>query len=177
MSKKNYKQKYTPLLLKAAEEWIKENGLIEFGGAPLLEYAKAMGIHPTSHYNWLNTHKEYADLVERCVEYHRQCNVRKVANAMLDAAVGGYRENIVEDVEYKPNPNNPDKPMIARKRTHKEKKWYQPNTASGCFMLTNLAPDKFQNRQRSEVNVKSTEVRELSVEEAQDLIRKLNEEN
>lgn len=172
---KHKNQKYTPKLLEAAKEWIMINGLMLFGGAPLGEYCKAMGIHTKSHYNWLKQFSEYRQLIDECTEYYRQNNTKKLYNALLESALGGYRENTVEDVEYKPNPANPEKPMIAKKKTHKEKRYYKSDTGAAIFLISNLCPENFINRQRSDVNIKETQVRQLSIDEARQLIQSLEE--
>lgn len=170
------KFKYNEKFHKIAEEWIKENGLMLFGGAPLGEYCKAMGIHITSHYNWLERFPEYKMMIDESIEYYRVTHTRKLFNALLDSALGGYRENVVEDTEYKPNPQNPDKPMIAKKKTHKEKRYHSANTAAAIFLISNLSPECFINRQRSDINIKDTQVRQLSMEQAQEFLKKLEEE-
>lgn len=168
--------KFKPKLLKEAEKWIRENGLMVYGGAPLGEYCKAMGIHFTSHYNWLEQHPDYKQMVEESIEYYRHNNTKKLFNALLESALGGYRENVVEDTVFKPNPEDPNKPMIAKKKTHKERRYFNPNTGAAIFLISNLQPENFVNRQRSDINIKDTQVRQLSMEEAQEFLKKLEEE-
>lgn len=175
MAKRGAAGKYKPQTLAVAEEFIKTNGLMLYGGAALGDYCATLGVGYRTHYNWLERFPEYVAMIERCQEYWRQKSVKNLVNALMDSALGGFRENVVEDVEYKPNPTNPDKPMIARKRTHKEKKFYKGDTGAACYLLNNLAPDQFQNRFRNDVNVKEAQIKELSVEEAQKLIKSLEE--
>lgn len=175
MKKKNEKKasKYTPEFLKVAEEWITKNGLIQFGGATLKRYCSELGVHNVSHYNWLRDHPEYKEMIANSVEAYRQTHTIELFDSLMDAARGGYKENYVEDVDYKPNPNNPEKPMIAKKRTHKEKKYIPPNVAAAIFLITNLDPQNFVNSQKTDVNVHKEPPRELSMEEAQNLIKQL----
>lgn len=176
MKNRGRASKYTPEFFKAAEEFITKNGLIQFGGATLKSYCSSLNIHNVSHYNWLRDHPEYKEMVDRAVENFRQTNSVEIFNSLLDAAKGGYKENFTEDVDYKPNPQNPDKPMIARKRTHKEKKYVAPNVAAGIFLLTNLDAGNFVNSQKADVNVRKEPPRQLSMEEAQNLIKQLENE-
>ena len=162
--------------LQVAEEWIIQHGLQEFGGALLKDYIKEMGIDYVTHYNWMREQKVYNSMVERAKELYRKVHTKKLFNTLMEAAEGGYRENTTEDTEYKPNPNNPEKPMIAKKRTHKDKKFYQPNVAAAIFLMTNLDPESFINRQRSDVVVKESVAPQLSQEEARDLLKRLEEE-
>lgn len=170
------KFKYNERLHKIAEAWIQENGLQHYGGATLKEYCNALGIHVTSHYNWLERFPQYKKMVEESIEHYRVSNTKKLYNALLDSALGGYRENEVEDTEFKPNPENPNKPMIAKKKTHREKRYVKGDTAAAIFLISNLSPECFINRQRSDVTIKDTQVRELSMDEAQEFLRKLEEE-
>lgn len=169
------KYKYTPKFLQTAEEWITKNGLMEFGGALFKDYLAAMGINHTSHYNWEKDYKEYRDMLERAKENYRKSTTRELFGTLKEAALGGYRENTTEDVEYKPNPNNPEKPMIAKKRTHKDKKYVQPSVSAAIFLLTNLDPESFINRLRSDVVVKETTAKELSQEEAIEFLKNLED--
>lgn len=162
MNKKPYK--YNAKLLKIAREWIEQNGLVHYGGASIKKYSEFLGIHPTSHYNWLERYPEYVEMIEQAVETYRVNSAQRLYNALYETALGGYRENSTEDIEYKPNPKEPSKPMIAKKRTHKEKKYFKPDTTAAIFLISNLNPKDFANRYRTEVDAKVKKKEELSRE-------------
>lgn len=168
--------KYNAKLLQIAEEWITENGLMTFGGKELYVYCNAMGFNSRSHYNWLEQHPEYKEMIDRAVSNFRIRSTNKATNALWEAAIGGYKENEVTDIQYKPDPNNPNKPIISGQKTHKEKKWHQPSVAALIFLLTNLDPVSFVNRMRNDVTVKNTAAKSLSMEEAQAFLKKLEAE-
>lgn len=157
--------KYNAKLVKLARGFIEEHGLIQFGGASVREYSKFLGINPASHYKWLDKYPEYVEMIENAVEVYRLNHTKKLYDALMDAALGGYHETSTEDVEYKPNPEDVSKPMIARKRTHKDKKYFKPDTAAAIFLMTNLNPKDFTNRYRTEVDAKVERKEEMSREE------------
>lgn len=156
--------KYNAKLLELAREYIEENGLIQFGGAGIKEYSAHLGINPGSHYKWLEKYPEYAEMVEKAVETYRLNHTKKLYDALMDAALGGYHETSTEDVEYKPNPADASKAMIARKKTHRDKKYFKPDTTAAIFLMTNLNPKDFTNRYRAEVDAKVEKKEELSRE-------------
>lgn len=168
--------KLTANFLKVIEEWIIEHGLMEFGGVTVLEYCKEMGIDPKTHYNWMNEVKIYRDTIEKAKELYRKTHTKKLFGSLMESALGGYREDVRENTEFKPNPQNPDKPMIAKKMTYKNKRYQSPNTAAAIFLLTNLDPESFINRQHSDVVVKESVAPQLSQQEAIELLKKLEED-
>lgn len=175
MTKQRRASKFTPRLLAIAEEWIAEHGLLEFGGAMLTDYCAALGIHHKSHYGWIKVHKEYAEMLERAKATYRRTHTKKLYNTLMEAASGYYRENSTEDVEYKPSPSNPEKPIIAKKRVHKDKKWVNPSIAAAIFLLTNLDPEHFSNHQRNDVTIhRDTEAEILPLEDIKAEIKRLS---
>lgn len=178
MGEKKKQTKFNTRFLKAAEEWISENGLMQFGGAKLKDYCEAMGIHNVSHYNWLRDKPEYVIMIDNAIETYRHAHTQKLYNALMEQALGGFRENTTEDVDYKPNPQDPSKPMIAKKRTHREKRYVKGDTAAAIFLITNLDPKSFVNRQRTDMNmnIKQSDVKELSIDEAREFLSNLERE-
>ena len=74
----------------------------------------------------------------------------------------GYEREETE-TEYRPNPANPNQPIITKLK--KKKVFYQPNVGAGIFLLTNLDPEHYQNRQNSNIAVKSSDEKEMTLEE------------
>jgi len=132
------------------EEWIAENGLIEYGGAKLTDYVNAMGIDFKTYYNWLNRHPEYKTAVERGRSRFKD-DLGKELVLSLARAAKGYDAETIETI-YKPNPNQPDKPTI--KEMRKIKRHYPVNVAAAIFLLTNLDPEHYQNRIRNNIDIK-----------------------
>lgn len=153
-------------MIQVAEEWITEHGLMQFGGALMKDYFSAMGIDPKSHYTWMQKSSEYADMVERSLELYRKNHAKKLFGTLMEAATGGWHECETDDITYRPDPSNPQKPMISKRRTQKDKRWHAPNVAAAIFLLTNLDPENFVNRQRSDVVAKVEQQPEMTMEEA-----------
>lgn len=171
MGRKKSETKFNARFLKAAEEWISENGLLQFGGMKIGAYCKAMGICRSSHYNWKDEHPEYAAMLDRAIEAYRQEHTHKLYNALMEQALGGYKENMTEDAEYKPNPQDPNKPMIVRKRTHKEKKYVKGDAAAAIFLITNLDPKSFVNRLRTDMSVTGKDGKDLFASKTDEELR------
>lgn len=83
----------------------------------------------------------------------------------------GYEREETE-TEYVPNPKDPSKPTI--KKLKKSTKHYQPNVGAAIFLLTNLDPEHYQNRQRTDVSVKKDEEKPMTIEEINKEIERLD---
>ena len=46
--------KYNKDMVQACADWVRKNGLIDFGGATLTDFCKAMGIEDQTYYRWLD---------------------------------------------------------------------------------------------------------------------------
>lgn len=171
MGRKKSETKFNARFLKAAEEWISEHGLSEFGGVKIGTYCEAMGICKATHYNWKDSRPEYVAMLNRAIETYRQDHTHKLYNALMEQALGGYKENLTEDAEYKPNPQDPNKPMIVRKRTHKEKKYVKGDAAAAIFLITNLDPKSFVNRLRTDMSVTGKDGKDLFASKTDEELR------
>lgn len=167
--------KYNNQFLAVAEEWITEHGLMQYGGAELRDYLKEMGIHSKSHYNYLRDHPEYKEMIDRSITNYRVRKSRKLFGTLMEAAEGGYRESEVTDIQYKPHPETGN-PVIAGKKVHKEKRYFQPSVAAGIFLLTNMDPQSFINRQKADVSIKAPEMKDMSLDQARDFLKGLEDE-
>lgn len=139
-------QKYSPQYVASCEEWVAERGLIDYGGATLATYLSEMGLDKKTHYRWLKTHDDYAQALTRAKEQFKSTLTRSLARSLAEVAQGYDHEETTTD--YVPNPEDPTKPVIRSMR--KRKVHYQPNVGAAIFLLTNLDPDHYQNRQRSD---------------------------
>lgn len=152
--------KYKSELVKHAEQWISEHGLIEYGGAKLKDYCEQMGIDEKSHRNWKKAHKEYKEAIERAKENFKATHTRKLFGTLMEAAIGGERTVSDEHTEYRPNPRNPEQPVIHKQVRNKRTIYVSPNVVAGIFLLCNLDPEHFQNRQQNDVSIKKPDTNE-----------------
>lgn len=158
--------KYSPKKAEECEEWIASHGLGEYGGAKMKDYYAAMGINEKSHRNWKKQHKEYAEAVERGKERFKADHTRILFGTLMEAAKGGVQIVENEHTEYRPNPDNPTQPIIRKQIRNKKRIYIQPNVAAAIFLICNLDPEHFQNRQNQSVTIKKEDTEEeMSLEE------------
>lgn len=169
--------KYNAKLVAEMVKLVEEKGLKDYRGMKLQDFAQFFGIDPSTFYLWLKTKEGFSDKIEAAKEVYKHNRTRKLILTLEDAAEGGYREESTETTKYRPNPRNPAEPTIAEMTKVKTKKYVKPDVAAAIFLLTNLDPEHFQNRRNSDVVVRETQPRELSLDEAREYIQKLEEEN
>lgn len=113
--------------------------------------AERAGISEAAFYEWMNSKVEFLEAVKKAREDFQETIVAKL-EATLYRKAQGY-EVTETDTEYI---NGKDgKPII--KSQKKKIKHIQPDTGALIFALTNLAPDKWKNKQKQEVEVTDTE--------------------
>lgn len=158
--------KYNAVKLKECEEWISVHGLMEHGGAMLKDYCAEMGIDEKTHNNWMRK-PEYVEIVNRAKDAFKRSLTCDLAVSLAEAAKGyDYEEK--EDV-YKTNKDG-EKILI---QTKTKKVHVHANVGAAIFLLTNLAPDQYQNRQNSNITVKKDEERPMTIEEINAEIERL----
>ncbi len=148
--------KYSASKVKECEEWIMEHGLMEHGGARLKDYCEAMGIHHKTHQLWLANKPEYREALDRAKLYFKEHLCRDLVRSLADAAKGYEHETIEEHTEYRQNPQNPTQPIIHKMTRQKRTIYVKPDVAAAIFLLCNLDPEHYQNRQRNDVTVKKS---------------------
>ncbi|MCM1075966.1 MAG: hypothetical protein NC548_45570 [Lachnospiraceae bacterium] len=148
--------KYSQSKVKECEDWVMEHGLMEHGGAKLKDYCTAMGIHHKTHQLWLKHKPEYIEALNRAKLYFKEHLCRELVRSLADAAKGYEHETTEEHTEYRQNPANPSQPIIHRMTKKKTKIYIKPDVAAAIFLLCNLDPEHYQNRQRNDITVKKT---------------------
>ena len=143
--------KYTAELLSKAEEWVKEHGLIEYGGGQLQDFCAVLGIN------------------EKAKEFYKQSLTHKLHETLSMVATGYDKEET--ETEYRPNPKDPNKPTITKMK--KKKVFYQPNVGAAIFLITNLDPEHYQNRQSNNLTLKDDTEKEMTLDEVKAEIERL----
>ena len=134
--------KYSEEMVKRCAEWVSEYGLIECGGASLISYCAAMAIDTETHRRWLNK-AEYAEAIKNARQEFRDRLEKNIVTSMAQAATGyDYNESTTEYV-------NIDGTKVIKKQTVTKKR-VQANVAAGIFLLTNIAPERWKNKQNTE---------------------------
>lgn len=141
--------KYNRALVAEITDWVKENGLIDYGGAMLKDFCARFRIDNKTYYAWMGK-PEFRDAINSAKVVFKKNLTHDLVTSLSMTAKGYEREET--ETEYVPNPNDPTKPKI--KKMKKSTKHYQPNVGAAIFLLTNLDPEHYQNKQRMDVGGK-----------------------
>lgn len=155
--------KYNKQMVQACADWVRENGLIDFGGATLTDFCKAMGIDDMSYYNWMKR-AEFSEAIKNAKEAFRESLEKDIVKSLANAAKGYEYDQVT--TEYT---DVNGKPRI--KKQVKKNVRVEPNVGAAIFLLTNLAPERWKNRQQQEVKV--SDVKPMTMQEAEELIKSL----
>ncbi len=159
-------------LIEDCYEWICDNGLMDFGGAKLKDFCRHFHIDQRTYYRWMGN-AVFADTVKKGRKYFRENSENDVSVSLVKSAKGyDYEETRTEyqDVSGKPKV----------KKMTKITKHVQANVTAAIFFLTNVAPERWKNRQdvkqetTGEVKHKGLNII-VSDEETADLLRRLKD--
>ena len=133
-------------MIQACTDWVRENGLIDFGGATLTDFCKAMGIKDQTYYRWLDK-VEFVEAIKKAKEAFRSTLENDIVKSLANSAKGyEYEQYTTEYTDVN------GKPKI--KKQVKKNIRVEPNVGAAIFLLTNIAPDRWKNKQDSNVSVK-----------------------
>lgn len=153
------KTKLTTEFISKAYDWICENGLMDDGGAKFVDFCKAMCISDVAYYSYINGTSEmslaFIDAIKKAKEQFRQCLVKDLVQSLARSAKG-YRWQR-KRTEYK---DVNGKPKIVKQIV--EDVDVPPNTGAAIFLLTNIAPDRWQNKQY--IDAKETKETKIKVD-------------
>ena len=155
--------KYNKDMIQACTDWVRENGLIDYGGATLRDFCRAMGIDDMSYYNWMKR-SEFSEAIKKAKEAFRESLEKDIVQSLANAAKGyEYTQTTTEytDVNGKPRVKKQVKKNIR----------VEPNVGAAIFLLTNIAPERWKNRQNQEVNISNE--KPITVDEAKKIINEL----
>lgn len=131
--------KYNKEIVRDIVEWVRENGLIDYGGARLSDFCRHFGIDDMTHYAWLKR-SEYSEAIKKAKEDFRDNLEKDIVKSLANSAKGyEYTQTMTE---YKSDAKG--KPVIVKqvkKNVHVE-----PNVGAAIFLLTNIAPERWRNR-------------------------------
>lgn len=133
-------------MVQACADWVRKNGLIDFGGATLTDFCKAMGIEDQTYYRWLDK-VEFVEAIKKAKILFRDSLEKDIVKSLANAAKGyEYEQYTTEYTDVN------GKPKI--KKQVKKNIRVEPNVGAAIFLLTNIAPDRWKNKQDSTVSVK-----------------------
>ena len=138
-------------------EWVEQNGLYpQRCGASIKLFCEAMGISLKTYQRWQENDLFVSELT-RAREVFKQTTVHDVVNAMVKAAKGvdftktkqKGRAQVVK--EYDPKTGKKIKEYTTEKivtvESYRETVYFPPDVKAATFLLTNLDPDNWRNKQ------------------------------
>lgn len=124
-------------------------GYIKSGDSQKIACIKA-GISCSTFYEWIKSKSELADSVKKAKEEFQETIIGKLEASLWKRAMGyEVKETETEYVEDVGNKDKPGKPKIKSQKVRI--KHIQPDTGALIFALTNVAPEKWVNRQKTEI--------------------------
>lgn len=137
--------KYKKELVTDMCDWVRENGLIDYGGAKLGDFCKRFGIDDVTYYNWMRK-SEYSEAIKKAKEEFKNNLETDIVKSLANAAKG--YEYTQTQTEYKDANGSPKIVKQVKKNIRVE-----PNVGAAIFLLTNISPDKWKNKQKQEIEV------------------------
>lgn len=161
--------KKSTALFKEAEKWVREHGLIEYGGGQLQDFCKHLGINDKTYRRWIVQEDAFKEAIRMGREDYKKSLAHDLHETLSKVAKG---DTFTETTtEYKPNPKDPNKPIISK--LVKKEVHVQPNVGAAIFLLTNLDPEHYQNRQKNDVVLKGNDEKEMTIDEINAEIERL----
>lgn len=128
--------------------------LIRSDSYTITEICDIVNISRASYYNWLDIKEGFAEAIEKAHDARMETFVAEAKKSLLKK-VTGYtvqEKQIITVPSKEKDKNGKSKPRIKEQKI--TDKHYQPDTASIIFTLTNGDPERWRNRQHSEVTGK-----------------------
>lgn len=136
--------------------WVRENGLIECGGATLISLCRHFGISDRTFQRWLKR-KEFAEAINSAKQ-HFADNLERDLVASLAKSAKGY-SYVKRKKEYTSDKNG--NPVIKKQTT--EDVDVQPNVGAAIFLLTNIAPERWQNKIQQQADIQGSLALDVNV--------------
>ena len=129
-------------LIGQVEEWVEDNGLMDFGGATLKEFCAHFGIDRRTYYRWLEN-ATFANALSHAREKFRDNIENRAARSLIKQAEG-YRYTTKKTRAVYVNGGN-NQPKIVKQDVTTYDVDVQPNTQATIFLLTKINPGKWGN--------------------------------
>lgn len=133
-------------LINDITRWVRENGLKDNGGATLISLCRHFGISDRTFQRWMKR-KDFAEAINSAKQ-HFADNLERDLVASLAKSAKGY-SYVKRKTEYTSDKNG--NPVIKRQTT--EDVDVQPNVGAAIFLLTNIAPERWQNKIQQQADI------------------------
>ena len=161
--------KFNEETIQKCVDWVCENGLIDYGGAKLIDFCNVMGIGKSTYYRWMEN-ETFGNAIKKAKEDFKNGLERNVVSSLARSTIGYEYEQVSSEYYME------GKKKKLKKEVRKNVR-VEPNVGAGIFLLTNLAPDRWKNKQNTEhsgeVSTGLTVV--VKNQEEADLIKQLKE--
>lgn len=165
--------KYSKAKIEECANWVRIHGLMDYGGATLKDFCKAMDIEDETYYQWMQK-SEFSESLQKAKADFKATQEERLVESLMQSALG--YEASETKTEYISDENGNRRP----KKQTVTKKNVAPNTGAAIFLLTNIAPEKWKNKMNTEhsgeIDASLKIVKPLTKEELKELHRKLENE-
>lgn len=136
-------------LINDITRWVRENGLKDNGGATITSLCRHFGIAEMTFGRWMKR-KDFAEAINSAKQ-HFADNLERDLVASIAKSAKGY-SYVKRKTEYTSDKNG--NPVIKKQTT--EDVDVQPNVGAAIFLLTNIAPERWQNKQQQQTDIQGS---------------------
>ena len=148
--------KRTNELTDSILKWVRENGLKDKGGATIASLCRHFGIAEMTFGRWMRR-KDFSDAINSAKQYFAD-NLERDLVASLAKSAKGY-SYVKRKTEYTSDKNG--NPVIKKQTT--EDVDVQPNVGAAIFLLTNIAPERWQNKIQQQADIQGSLALDVNV--------------
>lgn len=138
--------KYSKEKIEECAKWVEEYGLVDYGGAMIKDFCKAMDINVDTYYDWM-AKSEFSESIKRAKDVFKQNLSHNIVKSLAKVATGYTYEKAKTEYVDKDG-----KPKVKKKTV--EEVEVQPNVGAAIFLLTNIDGENWKNKQSNEVDGK-----------------------
>lgn len=158
LKERTYQKKLPDDIKSQIVEWVRENGLQRYGGATVKTLAESFKISVNSFFTARKNDSQFASDLADAMEDFRERIEPILVKSLFNSARGYDYVQESEEIRYDKH-NEITGSVRKRKTIHVE-----PNVNAGIFILTNLYPDRWRNKQTQELTAVSDEDKCIQVE-------------
>lgn len=147
--------KWSKEKVEECERWVEEHGLSQHGGATLYQFCNAMDIDQGTFYNWMEN-SLFSNAIKKAKATFKAKLTKELVNALTRKALG-YEDEKTEEFGYMTEDG-----FVADK-AKKTKVNVAPDTGAAIFLLTNIDPENYKNRQDTNVKAEVQEAAPIEV--------------
>lgn len=85
--------KFNEQIIRECELWVSENGLMEYGGAKLIDFCNVMGIGKSTYYRWMEN-ETFGTAIKQAKEDFKNGLERNVVSSLARSAIGYEYEQV-----------------------------------------------------------------------------------